>query len=92
MLDDKVVRDCTHAYADSGNNGEYGRLADTVIHFGEPSGHPEIIGVHVAVVVHHEELAAALFIAVLMPLRQADVRDAQTGVHGVGVQPELAIA
>jgi hypothetical protein len=91
MLDDKVVSDCTHAYAESGNNGEYGRLADTLIHFGEPSAHPVIVAVHVAVV-HHEELAAALFIAVLMPLRQADVRDAHTGVHGVGVQPELTIA
>jgi hypothetical protein len=42
--------------------------------------------VHVAVV-HHEEFAAALFIAVLIPLRQLDDRDAH-----VPDEPELTIA
>ena len=61
------------------------------MHFGEPSAHPAMEAVHTEPV-QNEELPVASFIAVSMPLRQLDVSDAHTGVHGVGVQLDLMTA
>ena len=61
------------------------------MHFGEPSAHPVIEAVH-TLPVQNDETPVASFIAVLMPVRQADVSVAHIGVHGVGVQLDLIMA
>ena len=67
-----------------------------MIHIGEPSAHVLIEGVHTLTVQNavapDEGPPVASFIAVLMPLRQADVSAAHIGVHGVGVQLDLVTA